>query len=115
MKDIVNKALSFHSDETGHDLQFKEEWVYDRWERNPHLLSSSSEEMRYKIILRGSTRFEQAHATIEFADGSRWVIWLNPRNPGAPLEHQEWNLARGKAKQIRWPGGATIPPQARIA
>lgn len=108
MKNEVNRALSFHKAETGHDVQFKEEWVYDRWERNPHLLTSDAE-MRHTITLRGPTRFEKAHASIQFTDGSRWIIGLKPCS-AAQLEYQEWNLAYGKPKQVRWVGGATTPP-----
>ena|SRR6266567_2108719 len=103
MKDIVNRALHIHHEETAHDVQFQEEWQY----------KPSGDE--YTVILYGSSRFEQAHATIYFSDGSRFVMYLNARNKNAPLAHQEWNLPRGKAKQVRWTGGATIPPVARIA
>ncbi len=62
MQDHVNYALHFHREETGHDVQYKEEWVYDQAARCPHLPIEAT----VKVHLYGATRFQQAHAAIEF-------------------------------------------------
>lgn len=100
MLDVVKRVLTFHKEQTGHDIQFREEWSY------------SNDVDEYTVTLYGHTRFEQAHARIQFPDGSRYICYLKSRNPNAPIEQQEAFYPQGKVKQNRWLGGATIPPSA---
>ena len=101
MKNVVAQALQIHWEETEHQVQFKEEWVYDLAERCPHLPKEST----YKVILRGATRFEQAHAIIENPDGARWIQALGPVPPTLDnIAHKEWIFAVGKPKKIKEQG-----------
>jgi hypothetical protein len=103
MLDVVKQVLFFHRERTGHDVQFKEEWSY----------KAPASDDEPTITLFGHSRFEQAHARIQFPDGSRYVCYLKSRNPRAPLEQQEAFYPQGKVKQSRWSGGYTLPPEKR--
>lgn len=100
MIDVVKQALHMHSERTGHDVQFREEWEYQ-----------APGDRELTVTLYGHTRFERAHARLQFVDGSRFVCYLKVRNPHAPIEAQEAFYPQGKVRQSRWPGGATIPPE----
>src|SRR6266704_3513903 len=95
MTSIVGAALLIHLNETGHEVQFKEEWVYDLSVRCPWL----ADEARHKVILRGATRFENAHAVIEWPNGEREIQSLGPAVPKGisdeQLQCREWSVSIG--------------------
>ena len=109
MEDVVQRALTVHQEETGHGIRFKEVWTYDLWDRSPHLDQSDPE--RYVVILHGATRFEQAHAAIQYPDGRRYMVGLKMSPLTVPFDQQEGVLIHGKLKQVRWPGGAYVAPE----
>jgi hypothetical protein len=93
----VDFVLQIHLEETGHDIQFREEWIYDTRQRQPHL----SEEAHQRIILRGNTRFQAAQAWIEGANGERFVQSLGPIcRDRSRLETAECSVAIGKPRRL---------------
>src|SRR5258708_38351022 len=102
MQDHVNYALHFHREETGHDVQYKEEWVYDQAARCPHLPIVAT----VKVHLYGATRFQQAHAAIEFPDGSRWIMGLRMEIQslhapvGSELHHRDAPILRSEERRV---------------
>jgi hypothetical protein len=106
MRSSVDEAINIHNTETGHDVQFKEEWSCE--------FCAFSESAKYRVVLRGATRFEAAHAVIEQPDGSRWLQSLGPRVPQGitdeQLQHRTWSFPIGKPKCIQKrasePGGS---------
>ena len=95
---MVGQALQIHAERTGHHVQFKEVWTYEH-NAERTALGLPPVEDDYTVILRGTTRFEAAHAILE-CNGERWEQTLGPKPTNREQVQREASYTVGKPKRI---------------